>query len=175
MINDQGSTLTSTSSTVKSILLSEMQRSTESRFIGLRTNIVSKTTSTLLFCSVVAYLDYICSMFSTGPPWKHRKIYDESVKRALFFVLASVNITRIHHGNLRMYKDLDAFCTVSLILKHWSLSLQQKLSHLRATIINNREADDSVYGKYSHSMWAKLCCHRRDFLVFFKILSIWNK
>lgn len=57
------------------------------------------------------------------------------------------------------------FCVcVSLILKHRSWSLQEKLSQLRASIINNREDDDSVYGKYSSvlDMRVKFCCHHRE-------------
>uniref|UniRef100_A0A3P9B058 DBB domain-containing protein n=1 Tax=Maylandia zebra TaxID=106582 RepID=A0A3P9B058_9CICH len=82
---------------------------------------------------------------------------------------------QVKAGSLTVDEALELFSDWQHVQKDLDAKQQQKLSHLRATIINNREADDSVYGKYSHSMWAKLCCHRRDFLVFFKILSIWNK
>ena len=52
----------------------------------------------------------------------------------------------------------------SLTSKPWSLSVQAKLSQLRASIVNNRANDDSVYGKYccSLDMRVKLCCHHRE-------------
>uniref|UniRef100_A0A3B4H5I5 DBB domain-containing protein n=1 Tax=Pundamilia nyererei TaxID=303518 RepID=A0A3B4H5I5_9CICH len=70
---------------------------------------------------------------------------------------------QVKAGSLTVDEALELFSDWQHVQKDLDAKQQQKLSHLRATIINNREADDSVYGKYSHSMWAKLCCHRRLF------------
>uniref|UniRef100_A0A3B4WUM7 B cell scaffold protein with ankyrin repeats 1 n=1 Tax=Seriola lalandi dorsalis TaxID=1841481 RepID=A0A3B4WUM7_SERLL len=71
---------------------------------------------------------------------------------------------RVKAGSLTVDEALERFSDWQRVQKGMDAIQQEKLSQLRASIINNREDDDSVYGKYSSilDMWAKLCCHHRE-------------
>uniref|UniRef100_A0A3B4TS98 B cell scaffold protein with ankyrin repeats 1 n=1 Tax=Seriola dumerili TaxID=41447 RepID=A0A3B4TS98_SERDU len=71
---------------------------------------------------------------------------------------------RVKAGSLTVDEALERFSDWQRVQKGMDAIQQEKLNQLRASIINNREDDDSVYGKYSSilDMWAKLCCHHRE-------------
>ncbi|XP_039465381.1 B-cell scaffold protein with ankyrin repeats [Oreochromis aureus] len=54
---------------------------------------------------------------------------------------------QVKAGSLTVDEALELFSDWQHVQKDLDAKQQQKLSHLRATIINNREADDSVYDK----------------------------